>query len=300
MRFALTQTVNAYQAMPAAVDDLPSLAPKLEDVRKANVAHNISLIEEAKGMGARAVCLGELFPAPYFALQEHPMWLALAEDALKGPTIKEVCKAAYENGMVVVAPLYELDAETGKRFNTAVVVDERGVVLGRYRKTHIPCGANEKGRFTETFYYGPGDPPKGEPYYPVFETSVGKIGVNICYDRHFEGVVRSLSRAGAELVFSPAVTFGEKSQRMWGLEFRVDAARHRVFIGGSNRLGSEKPFNQEYFGSSFFAGPDGERLPNLSQHPNIVVSDLDLAALRRPDPSGWDLKRDERPGIYAR
>ena len=80
---------------------------------------------------------------------------------------------------------------------------------------------------------------RGEnPFFPVFETSVARIGIATCYDRHFEGVVRSLARAGAEIVFSPAVTFGTKSRRMWDLEFPVDAARHGVFIGGSNRAGS--------------------------------------------------------------
>ncbi|MDE2293023.1 MAG: acyltransferase [Elusimicrobia bacterium] len=300
VRCALTQTCNAYGAMPDKVDGLASLAPRLEEVRRANVAHNVQLIEEAKGMGAKVVCLGELFPAPYFALTENPMWLQMAEDALKGPTAKEICKAAYENAMIVVAPLYELDAKTGRRYNTAVVVDERGVVLGRYRKTHIPCGANEKGKFTETFYYGPGDPPDGQPYFPVFETSAGRLGVNICYDRHFEGVVRSLARAGAEIVFSPAVTFGAKSRRMWEHEFIVDASRHKVFIGGSNRLGTEKPFDQEYFGGSYFAGPDGVKLANYSKHPNLVVSDLDMDVLRQADSSGWDLARDERAGIYSR
>ncbi len=100
------------------------------------------------------------------------------------------------------------------------------------------CGANEQGRFAETFYYGRGE---SRPLYPVFKTSVGVIGVDICYDRHFEGVVGALARAGARLIFSPAVTFGAKSRRLWELEFLVDAARHRVFIGGSNRRGSEKP-----------------------------------------------------------
>lgn len=300
MRAALTQTVNAFPAMPERMEDLPQLEKKLEDLRRANVAHNLTLVAEAKGMGAHIVCLGELFPAPYFALQEHPMWRALAEDALRGPTVREVCKSAYENGVIIIAPLYELDAASGKRYNTAVVVDERGVVLGRYRKTHIPCGANEKGRFSETFYYGPGDAVDGGEHFPVFGTSAGRIGVAICYDRHFEGVVRSLARAGAEVVFSPAVTFGAKSRRLWDIEFLADAARHRVFIGGSNRLGKEKPFGQDYFGGSYFAGPDGLRMANLSQHPNLVVADLDLEALRRPDPSGWDLRRDERPDIYRR
>jgi N-carbamoylputrescine amidase len=135
-------------------------------------------------------------------------------------------------------------------------------------------------------------------YFPVFETSVGRLGVALCYDRHFEGVIWSLAQEGAQLVFCPAVTFGEKSQRMWHLEFQVDAARHNVFLGGSNRKGVEPPWNQPYFGESHFAGPAG-KLANLSRNPALVISEVDLGELARPDPSGWALGRDLRNDIYS-
>ncbi len=306
LRAALTQTVNAYAAMPSRLADLGMLAGRLEDVRRANIEHHVGLLGKAAAAGARIVCLGELFSAPYFALHKDPLWLDLAEDAVKGPSGRAMSEAAARLGLIVIAPIYELDGQ-GRRFNAAVVIDERGRVLGRYRKTHIPCGANEQGEFAETFYYGrsegsynapSADILGGNPYFPVFNTSAGKVGVAICYDRHFEGVVKSLAAAGAELVFSPAVTFGAKSRRMWEHEFLVDACRHRLFIGGSNRLGSEPPWGQEYFGASYFAGPDGEKLPNLSKDAELVISDLDLDALRRPDPSGWALSRDARPELY--
>lgn len=305
VRAALTQTVNAYRDMPARVEDLPRLKDKLLDVRRANVEHHVQLMAAAKGQGAQVICFGELFPGPYFALRHDPMWAALAEDAATGDTVTRLRAAAKEQALVVVAPIYELDP-SGKRFNTAVVIDERGLVLGRYRKTHIPHGKNEQGSFLEGHYYerSNGDCGGGakniskNSYFPVFETSVGRLGVAICYDRHFEGVMWSLAREGAELVFSPAVTFGEKSQRMWHLEFQVDAARHNVFIGGSNRKGAEPPWNQPYFGDSHFAGPNG-KLPNLSKHDELVVSDVDLGELSRGDPSGWNLARDIRHDIYS-
>jgi N-carbamoylputrescine amidase len=307
LRAALTQTANAYAPMPRRVADLGRLKGRLDAVRAANVAHHVGLIERARARGARVVCLGELFTAPYFALGKEPLWLGLAEDASAGPTVTELRTTAARLGVVLVAPLYERDARTGKRFNTAVVIEADGRVLGKYRKTHIPQGANEQGEFHETFYYGPSDGRQNarsphvqgnNPFFPVFKTSVGNIGVAICYDRHFEGVVGALARAGAEVVFSPAVTFGAKSRRLWELEFLTDACRHRVFIGGSNRRGAEKPWGQRYFGASCFAGPDGAKLPNLSRRPELVIADLDLGALRRPDPSGWNLARDARPDIY--
>jgi predicted amidohydrolase len=97
---------------------------------------------------------------------------------------------------------------------------------------------------------------------------------------------------------SPAVTFGAKSHRMWHLEFHVDAARHNVFIGGSNRAGQERPWNQPYFGDSHFTGPNGP-CANLSTHPELVIADVDLGQLAKADPSGWNLPRDIRHGIYT-
>jgi N-carbamoylputrescine amidase len=306
VRAAMTQTVNAYREMPARVEDLGELAGRLGDVRRANVDHHVALLEEAARQGAQVVGLGELFPGPYFALGADPMWIALAEDVEHGETITAVRAAARRLGLVVVAPIYELDARTGRRFNTAVVVDERGEVLGTYKKTHIPFGANEQGSFHENVFYERGDGDNrtsaanvsSNPFFPVFATSVGRIGVAICYDRHFEGVMSALKREGAEVVLSPAVTFGAKSRRMWALEFPVDAARHTLFIGGSNRKGVEPPWNQPYFGESYFCGPNGE-LEDLSTHPELVVADLDLGELAAGDPAGWNLPRDIRHDIYG-
>jgi len=307
LRAAMTETVNAYAAMPARVEDLHTLEGKLGDVRRANVDHHVGLIEAAAALGVKAICLGELFPGPYFALRSDPMWTALAEDAFEGETVTTLKACARRNDVVIVAPIYEKDATSGKRFNTAVVIDATGDVLGTYRKTHIPYGKNEQGAFHENLYYERSDGKNRlgpanvgtNPYFPVFATKVGKIGVAICYDRHFEGVVSSLAEAGAELVFSPAVTFGAKSQRMWRLEFAVDAARHNVFIGGSNRLGVEPPWGQPYFGDSHFVGPNGA-IEGVGAHANLAIADLDLGELSRGDPAGWNLPRDIRYDVYTR
>ena len=136
------------------------------------------------------------------------------------------------------------------------------------------------------------------PFLLALRNPAGRIVVAMCYDRHFEGVIWSLSKEGAEIIFSPAVTFGAKSRRMWRLEFAVDSARHDVFIGGSNRKGAEPPWNQPYFGDTHFVGPHGEAT-NLSHHPNLVIADLDLGELTAPHAAGWDLERDARPTIYT-
>lgn len=288
VRAALTETKNAYQGMPDSLAELASLQDKLEDIRRANVAHHIELMEAAKQQGVQIICFGELFPAPYFALGTDPMWIPLAEDARTGNTVTELREAARRLEMITIAPIYEKDGEN--RFNTAVVIDEKGEYLGKFRKAHIPFGGNEQGSFHENFYYGRSD---ADPLFPVFQTSIGKIGVAICYDRHFYYVMPSLARQGAELIFSPAITFGSKSQRMWHLEFPTDAARFNVFIAGSNRKGSERPWNQAYFGESYFTGPNG-LLDNLSSHENLIIADVDLTTLSEPDPAGWNLPRDTR------
>jgi N-carbamoylputrescine amidase len=307
VRAAMTQTVNAYREMPATVAELPSLAGRLEDVRRANVEHHLALLESAAAQGAQIVGLGELFPGPYFALARDPMWTSLAEDPSDGPTVTTLRAAARRLGLIVVAPIYELSARSGKRFNTAVVIDAGGEVLGTYKKTHIPYGSNEQGSFFENEYYdrsdgdnelGPTNVSKN-PYFPVFQTALGRVGVAICYDRHFDGVMWTLAHEGAELIFSPAVTFGAKSERMWPLEFAVDAARHNVFIGGSNRKGVEPPWSQPYFGGSHFVGPNGA-LADRSTHANLVIADVDLGELSGRDPSGWNLPRDLRSDIYSR
>jgi len=307
LRAALTETRNAYGDMPTRVADLTQLSARLDALRTANVEHHLNLVRTAAEHQVQLICFGELFAGPYFALHREPMWRELAEDARTGPTVSAMREAAREHSMVIVAPIYELCPETQRRFNTAVVIDGEGEVLGKYRKTHIPQGENEQGAFHERFYYDASDGNLGpqernvskNPFYPVWDTGVGRLGVNICYDRHFPGVVRTLAQEGAELVVSPAVTFGEKSRRMWAMEFPVDAARHGVFIGGSNRMGTEPPFEQAYFGGSYFAGPNG-RLTTAVEHDNLVIADLNMDELSGADPSGWNLSKDLRPDIYSR
>jgi N-carbamoylputrescine amidase len=307
IRVAMSETCNVYPGMPATMSELPALADRVDDIRAANVAHHVDLARTAAGAGAQILGMGELFTGPYFALGRDSMWLGLAEDALTGPTVSALSRAARDTGLILVAPIFEYDARSGRRFNTAVVIDETGEILGKYRKTHIPAGTNEQAEFCETFYYDKSDGELGtwprnislNRFFPVFETRLLRLGVAICYDRHFEGVMRALAENGAELVFSPAVTFGEKSRRMWDLEFPVDAARHNLYIGGSNRRGVERPWTQVYFGASYFAGPSGVVPPVASPTAELVISDLDLDSLSGPEPSGWKLNRDRRPAIYS-
>jgi N-carbamoylputrescine amidase len=302
LRAAMTQTVNAYPEMPQTVEGLEQLAGKTGAIRDANLQHHADLIAQAAAEGAQIIGLGELFTGPYFALEQRSFWREMAESSFDGPSVQFLQDQARRHQMVIVAPIYE-QAED-RYFNTAVFIDADGTRLGHYRKTHIPQGGNEQGDFDERFYYrsSTGEPQAGSlsdnPFFPVFQSAVARVGAAICFDRHFEGVMSSLAAGGAELVFSPAVTFGSKSQLLWEKEFQVDATRHQLFIGGSNRKGSEAPWHNPYFGETHFVGPNGA-CANRSSHPNLVVADLPLSDLTGGDPAGWGLQRNRRKECYS-
>ena len=150
---------------------------------------------EAAKQGAKVMCFQELFYGPYFCQVQDPEYFSYTEHIPDGPTTKRMQELAKETGMVLVVPMYEEDEDTtGIYYNTAAVIDADGSYLGKYRKTHIP---HVKG-FWEKFYFRPGN-----MGYPVFDTAVGKVGVYICYDRHFPEGARALGLNGAELVFIP-------------------------------------------------------------------------------------------------
>ncbi len=139
---------------------------------------------------------------------------------------------AKQTGMVVVAPMYEEDEKaSGIYYNTAAVIDADGTYLGKYRKTHIP---HVKG-FWEKFYFRPGN-----LGYPVFETAVGKIGVYICYDRHFPEGARALGLNGAEIVLIPSATSRGLSEYLWRIEQVSHAVANGYFVGTINRVGIER------------------------------------------------------------
>lgn len=307
IRAAMTETCDAN-----SLGDIADVeAGQLESIRQTNVQRNIGLIHHAVQQEVHIICLAELSTAPYFAItREHnPMWHALAEDTESGPTVEELRKVTREKAIIVIAPIFELDRSTGMRYNTAVVL-ENGHVLGKCRKTHIPHGSNEQGVFTEGYYYSMSDDPgqnRGKqkvttvnPFLPVFRTGIGDIGVNICYGRHFPENWACIKQAGAEMVFSPAVTFGAVSQRAWRHEFLVAAIWKGFFVGGSNRKGREFTDGPTYFGESHFASPDGRVLNTLVDESDLgrqlVIADMDLSEITQ-NKSGWKLEDHRRSDI---
>jgi N-carbamoylputrescine amidase len=259
-------------------------------IRQAMLDKNLALIDEAAAKGAQVLCLQELFYGPYFCAEQNARWYELAEKVPDGPTIQVMQAKAKEHGMVLVVPVYE-EEMTGVYYNTAAVIDADGSYLGKYRKNHIPHAAPG---FWEKFYFKPGN-----LGYPVFDTAVGKVGVYICYDRHFPEGWRELGLAGAELVFNPSATVAGLSEYLWKLEQPAAACANMYFIGAINRPGVEKPWEiGEFYGQSYFCNPRGQIVVEGPRAGDaIVTADLDLDLIREVR-NVWQFYRDRRPETY--
>ena len=156
----------------------------------------------------------------------------MVEKVPEGPTVRLMQELAKKHGMALIVPVYE-EEMPGVYYNTAAVLERDGTYLGKYRKTHIP---HLEPGFWEKFYFKPGN-----TGYPVFDTSVGKVGVYICYDRHFPEGARALGLNGAELVFNPSATVAGLSEYLWELEQPAHAVANGYFVGAINRVGWEQP-----------------------------------------------------------
>jgi N-carbamoylputrescine amidase len=263
----------------------------VETISRAMIERHIELIEEAAEKGARVACLQELFNGPYFGAVQDLKWYDLAESVPEGPTTRLMCEIARAKNMVLVVPLYEEEG-TGIYYNTAAVIDADGRYLGKYRKTHIPhCHPG----FWEKFYFRPGN-----LGYPVFDTAVGRVGVYICYDRHFPEGWRALGLGGAEIVFNPSATVRGLSEYLWKLEQPASACANIYFVGAINRPGTEAPWNiGEFYGNSYFADPRGQIVAEGPQEQDaVVVADLDLDLIGEVRKT-WQFYRDRRPECYG-
>jgi len=263
----------------------------LEAIKAAMIEKHIVMIEDAARRGVQILCLQELFYGPYFCAEQDPRWYKMTERVPDGPTIKRMAELAKKHQMVMVVPVYE-EEMTGVYYNTAAVIDADGKYLGKYRKTHIPhCLPG----FWEKFYFTPGN-----LGFPTFETRYARIGVYICYDRHFPEGARALGLNGAEIVFIPSATTKGHADYLWELEQRAHAVANGYFVGTINRVGTEAPWNiGEFFGSSYFCNPDGQILTKGSEDKDeLIVADLDLGQIKEVR-THWQFYRDRRPDMYA-
>jgi N-carbamoylputrescine amidase len=251
---------------------------------------HVDLTRQAASQGAQVICYQELFYGPYFCQVQDSVYYDYAEPIPDGPTTQRFCELARELGIVIVVPMYESENE-GVLYNTAAVIDADGTYLGKYRKTHIP---QVKG-FWEKFYFRPGN-----LGYPVFDTAVGKVGVYICYDRHFPEGWRALGLHGAQIVFNPSATSRGLSAYLWQLEQPAAAVANEYFIGAINRVGVEPLGDNDFYGQTYFVGPRGQMIGDVADtyEEELIVRDLDLDLVKEVRDQ-WAFYRDRRPDAYG-
>ncbi len=257
--------------------------------KSSMIDKHVKLARDAAAQGAQVMCFQELFYGPYFCQVQDAGFYSYAEAIPGGPTTTLMCELAAELGMVLVVPMYE-EEQPGILYNTAAVIDADGAFLGKYRKNHIP----QVHGFWEKFYFRPGN-----LGYPVFDTAVGRIGVYICYDRHFPEGWRALGLAGAEIVFNPSATSRGLSAYLWQLEQTAAAAANMYYVAAINRVGVEDLGDNEFYGSSYFADPRGQIVGAAASDTDeeLAVRDLDLGAIADTR-ALWAFYRDRRPETY--
>ena len=260
----------------------------IADVQKAMLDKHLPYVQQAADQGVQILCLQEIFNGPYFCPGQDKRWYDAAEP-VPGPTTELFQELAAKHDMVMIVPLYE-KAMRGFFYNTAAVIDADGTYLGKYRKQHIP----QTSGFWEKYFFTPGD-----GGYPVFDTKYAKVGVYICYDRHFPEGWRALGLNGAEIVFNPSATVAGLSQYLWKLEQPAAAVANTYFIGAINRVGREAPWDLgKFYGSSYFVGPKGQFVAEGSEDDDeLIVADLDLNEIDEVRKT-WQFYRDRRPDAY--
>jgi beta-ureidopropionase len=257
-------------------------------IRDAMYEKHLPFIEDAGKKGVQILCLQEVFNGPYFCPSQDAKWCDIAE-SIPGPTVERLSAYAKKYQMVMIIPIYEREI-AGVYYNTAAVVDADGTYLGKYRKTHIP----QTNGFWEKFFFKPGN-----LGYPTFQTRYARIGVYICYDRHFPEGARLLGLHGAEIVFNPSATVAGLSQYLWKLEQPAHAVANGYFIAASNRVGTEAPWNiGKFYGTSYFCDPRGTFLATGTEDKDeLVVAEMNLDMIEEVRRT-WQFYRDRRPETY--
>jgi len=284
---------------------LPTDAPIMDQIQALHKRIGC-IIDNAGKAGVNIVCLQEAWTMPFaFCTREKHPWTQFAESASNGISTLFLAELAAKYRMVIVSPILERDEDHGDTiWNTAVIIDHNGRVIGKSRKNHIP----RVGDFNESTYYM-----EGNTGHKVFNTIYGRIAVNICYGRHHPPNWMMYGVNGAEIVFNPSATVGALSEPMWPIEARNAAIANSYFTCAINRVGTEvfprefssgdgkgahKDFGH-FYGSSYVAAPDGSRTPGLSRTKDgllIVQVDLNLC---RQIKDKWCFRMTQRLDLYA-
>ncbi|MEE8138879.1 MAG: nitrilase-related carbon-nitrogen hydrolase [Thermoanaerobaculia bacterium] len=255
--------------------------------KSANLRRGLEALTEAAGQGADLVCYAELAFEPFYPQRPATGEVRELAEPVPGPTTEAFCARAAELGVVVVLNLYERAGE--EAFDCSPVIDSDGSLLGRTRMVHITdyTGFHERG------YYAPGDTGA-----PVYSTRTGRVGVAICYDRHYPEYLRALALGGAQLVVVPqAGGVDEWPDGLFEAEMRVAAFQNGYFTALCNRVGEEECLT--FAGASFVCDPAGRVVARApAQEESILYADLDLAEADTSHARTLFL-RDRRPELYG-
>jgi len=252
------------------------------DIEK-NVARGVEMIAVAAEKGAKVIGFPELCLTPWFPRMEDSSRFSLAHE-VSSEAISAFVKASIKNQVVIVLPFFEKAAD--RYFNSAVVID-CGRIAGLYRKVHLP----DLPLYKEQFYFTPGD-----TRFPVFETSRGRIGVQICWDNLFPEGTRILALNGADIVFAPTAA-SLNTHALWERAVTANAFANNLFVFRVNRVGQDDGLS--FYGRSFCAGPWGEMVSELAGSKDaIVIADLDHKD-RDAAAETWGFLRRRRPSEYG-
>ena len=269
---------------------------KCTDVVADNIKNGERLVREAVKKGANIVLLQELFENLYFCQKQVEDYFKLAKTLEDSDAVNHFKNLAKE--LQVVLPISFFEKKNNMYYNSLVVIDADGELLGTYRKTHIPDGPG----YNEKFYFSPGD-----TGFKVFKTKYGTIGIGICWDQWFPETARSLALMGAELIFYPTAIGSEPSKPEydsrdhWQRVMQGHSAANIVPVIASNRIGTEHIQDSQitFYGSSFITNEFGEKVVEANREEETVLTatfDLDKIAEER---SFWGIFRDRRPSLYG-
>jgi N-carbamoylputrescine amidase len=261
---------------------------KAGPAKAENLRRGLAALETAAEQGAKLVAFAELAFERFYPQKPADPEAKNQAEPVPGPMTEAFAERARQLGVVVVLNLYEKAA--AGCFDCSPVIDADGTLLGKTHMLHI----TDYPGFHEQDYY-----PPGETGVPIYTTAVGKLGVAICYDRHYPEQMRALALGGADLVIVPqAGTIGEWPEGLYEAEMRVAAFQNGYFVALCNRVGREEKL--EFGGESFVCSPEGEVIARApASEEAILYAEVDLAAAGRSHARRLFL-RDRRPGLYAR
>ena len=262
---------------------------------QANIEKAINFVHKSADLGAQIILLQELFETPYFCINTKNEHFDLAKTLSDQPTIKKMQAIAKEREVVLPISFFEKSGLV--YFNSVVVIDADGSIIGHYRKSHIP----DFPLYEEKFYFSPGD-----TGFRVFDTKFAKIGIGICWDHWFPEAARVMALMGAELLLYPTAIGSEldkpdlDSKNHWQNTMRGHAAANIMPVVASNRIGQESSndLSMEFYGSSFISNHLGELVSEADRESEKIIThtfDLDLIKQYRRD---WGVYRDRRTDLY--